>query len=168
MTKTQKIVYLALFVTLATALGVIEAALPNPFPLPGVKLGLANIVTIQVLYLYRFRDGLTISLLRVLFTSLLVGTFLSVGFYLSLSGALLSTLIMALLFRYVPVLSIMGVSIAGAVAHNVGQLITASFLIQTGYIFYYLPVLLLSAIPTGLVTGYIARLLLQQLERKKF
>ncbi len=168
MTKTQKLVYLALFVTLATALGVIEGVLPNPFPLPGVKLGLANIVTIQVLYLYGFRDGLAISLLRVLFTSLLVGTFLSVGFYLSLSGALLSTLVMALLFRFVPALSIMGVSIAGAVAHNVGQLLTASVLIQTGYIFYYLPVLLLSGIPTGLVTGYIARLLLNYLERKKF
>mgnify|MGYP000851317283 CR=1 FL=1 len=168
MSKTQRLVYLSLFVTLASALGILESALPNPFPLPGVKLGLANIVTLQVLYLYGLKDGLAISLLRVLFTSLFVGTFLSVGFYLSLTGAVFSTLVMAFLFKYVPALSMMGVSIAGAVSHNVGQLLAAAALIQTGYIFYYLPVLLLSGIPTGLATGYVACLSLKHLARKKF
>ena len=167
MTKTRKIVYYAFFITLATALGVFEAMLPNPFPLPGVKLGLANTITILALYLYGLRDGLAIAALRVLFTSLLVGTFLSVGFYLSLTGAVLSTLVMALCIKAFPVLSVMGVSMAGAVTHNLGQLVMASLLIQTPYIFYDLPVLLLAGIPTGLATGYLACLLLPHLEEKK-
>lgn len=167
MSKTQKLVYFSLFVTLATALGVLETMFPNPFPIPGIKLGLANIVTLLVLSMYGLKEGFVVSFLRVLFTSLLGGTLLSVGFFLSLSGALLSTLVMALLFKYMPTLSIIGISMAGAVSHNVGQLLTASVLIQTGYIFYYLPILLLAGIPTGLSTGYIARLLLGFLEEKR-
>jgi heptaprenyl diphosphate synthase len=167
MDKTRKLVFFSLFVTLATALGFLEMLLPNPFPLPGVKLGLANIVTLLVIYLYGFKEGLAVALLRVLFASLMAGTFLSVSFMLSLSGAVLSTLIMGLLIRYMSALSVMGVSMAGAVTHNIGQLITASFLIQTPYIFYYLPVLLLAGVPTGLLTGYITRLLLRYLEKLK-
>lgn len=168
MSKTHRLVYFSLFVTLATALGFLEMLLPNPLPLPGIKLGLANIVTLLVLYLYGIKEGLTVSLLRVLFASFLGGTFLSVAFLLSLSGALLSTLVMALLIKYVTSLSIIGISIVGAVAHNIGQLLTASLLVQTGYIFFYLPILLLAGLPTGLSTGYIARLLLRYLEGKSF
>ncbi|MDD2212115.1 MAG: Gx transporter family protein [Clostridia bacterium] len=164
MLKTRRLVYFSLFVTLATALGFLEMLLPNPFPLPGVKLGLANLVTLLVLYVYGLKEGLAVSLLRVLFASLLGGTFLSVGFFLSFSGAVLSTLVMAVLIKYVPALSIIGVSMVGAISHNVGQLLTASFLIQTPYLFYYLPVLLLAGLPTGLATGYLARLLLRYLK----
>ncbi|HHY06457.1 MAG TPA: Gx transporter family protein [Clostridia bacterium] len=168
MSKTRKLVYFSLFVTLATALGFLETLLSNPLPLPGVKLGLANIVTLLVLYLYGLKEGLVVSLFRVLFVSLLGGTFLAVGFWLSFSGAVLSTLVMAGLIKYVSALSIIGVSMAGAVSHNVGQLLAASFLIQTPYIFYYLPFLLLAGIPTGLVTGYLARLLLRYFQGKDF
>jgi heptaprenyl diphosphate synthase len=164
MLKTRRLVYFSLFVTLATALGFLEMLLPNPFPLPGVKLGLANLVTLLVLYVYGLKEGLAVSLLRVLFASLLGGTFLSVGFFLSFSGAVLSTLVMAVLIKHVPALSIIGVSMVGAISHNVGQLLTASFLIQTPYLFYYLPVLLLAGLPTGLATGYLARLLLRYLK----
>ncbi|MGI6144594.1 MAG: Gx transporter family protein [Clostridia bacterium] len=167
MNKTRKLVFFSLFVTLATALGFLETLLPNPFPLPGVKLGLANIVTLLVLYVYGFKEGFAVALLRVIFASLMAGTFLSISFMLSLSGAILSTIMMGLLIRTMSALSIIGVSMVGAVSHNVGQLITASFLIQTPYIFYYLPVLLLAGIPTGLITGYIARLLLCYLKKLK-
>lgn len=163
MSKTRKLVYFSLFVTLATALGFLEMLLPNPFPLPGVKLGLANVVTLLVLYVYGLKEGLAVSLLRVIFASLLGGTFLSVVFFFSLSGAVVSTLVMAVLIKYIPTLSIIGVSMVGAIFHNLGQLLIASFLIQTVYIFYYLPVLLLAGIPTGLATGYLARLLLRYL-----
>jgi len=167
MLKTRRLVFFSLFVTLATALGFLELLLPNPFPLPGVKLGLANIVTLLVLYVYGTKDGLAVALLRVFFASLLSGTFLSVSFMLSLSGAVLSTLFMAFFIRFLPALSIIGVSMVGAVSHNVGQLLTASFLIQTPYIFYYLPVLLLAGLPTGLATGFLARLLLRYLPEIK-
>lgn len=162
--STRKLVYYSFFITLATVLGLVEAMLPNPLPIPGVKLGLANTVTLIAIYLYGLKDGLALSVLRVIFVSLLLGTFLSVSFLLSMTGALASTLVMALLKRCVPALSIIGVSIAGAVTHNMGQLLMAAVLIQTGYIFFYLPVLLLAAIPTGVVTGYIARLLLVYLK----
>ncbi|MGI6588981.1 MAG: Gx transporter family protein [Peptococcia bacterium] len=168
MSKTRKLVYFSLFITLATALGFLEMLLPNPLPLPGVKLGLANIVTLLVLYLYGLKAGLVVSLFRVLFASLLGGTFLAVGFWLSFSGAVFSTLVMAVLIKCVPALSIMGVSMVGAVSHNVGQLLTASLLIQTPYIFYYLPILLLAGLPTGVVTGYLARLLLRYFPGKDF
>lgn len=163
MFNTRRLVFFSLFVTLATALGFLEMLLPNPFPLPGVKLGLANIVTLLVLYVYGVKEGLAVAVLRVLFASLLGGTFLSVSFMLSLSGSIFSTVVMALLIRYIPALSIIGVSMVGAVSHNVGQLLTASVLIQTPYIFYYLPVLLLAGLPTGLATGIMARLLLRYL-----
>lgn len=166
MYKTQKLVYFSFLTTLAAALGLLEAMLPNPFPLPGIKLGLANIVTLLVIYVFGLKEGLAISILRVLFVSFLSGTFLSVAFFLSLSGGILSALVMAVMKIYVHDFSIIGISIAGSVAHNVGQLLTASFLIQTGYIFFYLPVLLLAALPTGLLTGYIAGLLLPYLKSK--
>lgn len=163
MHNTQRLVYFSLLTTMAAALGLLETILPNPFPLPGVKLGLANIVTLLVIYVFGLKEGLAVSVLRVLFVSFLSGTFLSVAFFLSLSGGILSALVMAVIKLYVPAFSIIGISIAGAVAHNIGQLLTASFLIQTSYIFFYLPVLLLAALPTGFSTGYIARLLLPYL-----
>lgn len=166
MYKTQKLVYFSLLTTMAAALGLLEAMLPNPFPLPGIKLGLANIVTLLVIYVFGLKEGLAISILRVLFVSFMSGTFLSVAFFLSLSGGIVSALVMAVMKRYVHNFSIIGISIAGAVSHNIGQLLTASFLIQTGYIFFYLPVLLLAALPTGLITGYIAGLLLPYLKGK--
>ncbi|PKM89672.1 MAG: heptaprenyl diphosphate synthase [Firmicutes bacterium HGW-Firmicutes-12] len=166
MSSTQKLVYFSFFITLASVLGLLEAFLPNPFPLPGVKLGLANIVTLLVIYLFGTKEGLAIAFLRVLFVSFLSGTFLSVGFFLSLSGATVSALVMAALKKYIPSLSIIGISIAGAVTHNIAQLLAASVLIQTGYIFFYLPVLLLASLPTGLSTGYMARLLLPYLQNR--
>lgn len=162
---TRKLVFFSLLVTLGTALHVVEMMIPNPFPIPGIKLGLANIVTLLTLSLYGVKEGLTVSFLRVLFGSLLSGTLFSPAFLLSMAGAMLSTLVMAVLISYVPVLSIIGISMAGAVFHNIGQLITASWLIQTGYIFFYLPVLLVAGLPAGLVTGYITRLLLQYLRK---
>lgn len=162
--STRKLAYYSFFLTLATVLGLVEAMLPNPLPIPGVKLGLANTVTLIAIYLYGLKDGLALSVLRVIFVSLLLGTFLSVSFFLSMTGALASTLVMALFKRCIPAPSIIGVSIAGAVTHNMGQLLMAAVLIQTGYIFFYLPFLLLAAIPTGVVTGYIARLLLTYLK----
>lgn len=168
MPNTRKLVYLSLLTTLAAALGLLETLLPNPLPLPGVKLGLANIVTLLALYLYGLKEGLAVAFLRVMFVSFLTGTFLSVGFFLSLSGGIVSALVMAFCVRYLGSLSIIGVSVLGAVAHNMGQLATASFLIKTGYIFYYLPILLLAAIPTGILTGLITRLLKPHLEGRGF
>ncbi len=165
MGKTKKMVFIALLVALASVLHVIEAFIPNPLSLPGVKLGLANVVTLLALMLFGFKEGIMISILRVLIGSLIGGTFLTTSFFLSFSGALVSTLAMALLIRFVLSLSIIGVSVVGAVIHNVTQLCVAYFIVETVGIFYYLPFLLFWALPMGIGTGIIAKMVGNHLKR---
>ena len=165
MFSTRRLVYLSLLLAMATTLHVLEGLFPIPLPFPGVKLGLANIITLLVLYLYDLRAGLTVAIARVFLGSLLGGTFLAPGFLLGLTGAVLSTLLMALLVKKTTCFSPLGISLAGAVAHNLGQLLMASLLLQNQAVFFYLPVLLLAAIPSGLVTGYILQRLLERLEK---
>lgn len=152
---TRRVVFLALLVAMATALHVVEGMLSIPLPVPGAKLGLANIITLLAIYLYGFRDGLKVSLMRVVLGSLIGGMFLSPGFLLGLSGALCSTVVMALLLKHSKCFSMIGVSLAGAVGHNLGQLLAACLLLQSAAIIYYLPILLLAGIPTGFITGYL-------------
>lgn len=162
---TQRLVFLSLLVALGTALHLVEALLPLPVPLPGVKLGLANIVTLLAIYQYGFRDGLTVALLRVLLGSLLGGVFLSPAFLLGVSGALIGTLLMALLVGHCRCFSPIGISMAGAVGHNLGQLLAASLLLQSAATIFYLPVLLLAGIPTGIFTGYVLKALLEECKK---
>lgn len=165
MFTTRRLVFLALLTALGTALHLVEALLPLPLPLPGVKLGLANLVTLLALSFYGFRDGLTVALARVVLGALLTGLFLSPAFLLSVSGALASTAVMALLLRWTRCFSLLGISMAGAVAHNLGQLGAAALLLQSSAVYFYLPVLLVAGIPTGLCTGYLLTLLLERLEQ---
>ncbi|MDD2851313.1 MAG: Gx transporter family protein [Desulfuromonadaceae bacterium] len=158
--RTRRLVFLALLVAMATALHVVEGMLPLPLPIPGAKLGLANIITLLAIYLYGFRDGLTVALMRVVLGSLISGMFLSPGFMLGLSGAACCTLVMALLLKYTNCFSMIGVSLAGAVGHNLGQLLAACLLLQSGAIIYYLPVLLIAGLPTGFITGFLLNSLL--------
>lgn len=165
MFDTRRLVFLSLLVAMGTALHVVEGMLPIPFPVPGVKLGLANIVTLITLYFYGVRDGLTVALGRVVLGSLIAGVFLSPGFLLGLTGAVASTLVMALLLKHTDCFSVIGISMAGAVGHNIGQLLAACLLLQNNAIFFYLPVLLVAGIPTGLFTGYVLKYLLERIER---
>jgi heptaprenyl diphosphate synthase len=164
MFSTRRLVYLSLLLAMATALHVLEGLFPIPLPFPGVKLGLANIVTLLVLYLYDLRAAMTVAIARVLLGSLLGGTFFAPAFFLGLTGAVISTLVMAVLVKKTSCFSPLGISLSGAVSHNLGQLLMASFLLQNQAIFFYLPILLLGAIPTGLMTGYLLQGLLERLE----
>ncbi len=149
-------VYLALLVAFAVAVHTIEAAIPVPIPVPGVKLGLANIITLLTLLFYGLRSGLLVASLRTVIGSLLIGNFLGPGFYLSFSGAVSSALVMglALILCRTGKISLISVSVAGAVIFNVVQLSLASLLVQNFILFRgYLPVMLLLAIPTGIFTG---------------
>ena len=157
MSKTKKLVFFAVMVSLASALHAVEMLIPNPLPFPGAKLGLANTVSLLTLAVYGLKEGIIVSILRVILGSLIAGTFLGLTFMLSMSGAVASTLVMAFLLRYVKGLSIVGVSVVGAVTHNISQLFMVSFVIKTTAIFYYLPFLLLVALPTGAATGLIVR-----------
>lgn len=158
---TRRVVFLSMLVAMGTALHVVEGMLAIPLPVPGVKLGLANIVTVLAIYLYGLRDGMTVALLRVLLGSLIGGVFLAPGFLLGLTGAVSSTLVMAFLLKRTRCFSMIGISMAGAVGHNIGQLLAASLLLQTSAVLYYLPFLLLAGIPTGMFTGHLLNSLLE-------
>ena len=112
--------YMAVLVTFAVVIHTVEAALPLPMPVPGVRLGLANIITLLAIVLYGLRSGLTVSILRTLLGSFFTGSFLGFGFWLSLTGGIAACLVMALavmLFRR-GTISLVSVSILGAVTHN--------------------------------------------------
>lgn len=150
-----------MLVAMGTALYLVEGMLAIPLPIPGVKLGLANVATLLALHLFGLRGGLSVALMRVVLGSLLGGVFLSPGFMLALAGAVVSTLVMALLLRCTACFSMIGISMAGAVGHNLGQLGAASLLMQSGAVVYYLPVLVLTGIPTGICTGWLLNALLE-------
>lgn len=148
--------HIAVLVALAMALHAVESALPLPAAVPGARLGLANIVALLALVLYGFRVAMFVAVLRTLLGSVLLGNFLGFGFYLSLSGAVFSTLAMALAlwFWRRERLSLVAVSIIGAVVHNTAQVGLASLIIgNINLLKLYLPLLLILAIPAGFFTG---------------
>src|SRR6056297_1970877 len=119
--STRKIVIIALLVGLGLVLHLVENMLPLSFIIPGAKLGLANIANLLGLIIFGFTAGLEILLLRIFLGSILAGTFLTINFYLSLSGGILGYLVMAAFFyQYRDKFSIIGVSLGGAVFHNIG------------------------------------------------
>lgn len=157
MTRSQSMARTALLVALASVLHVAEALIPIPYVVPGAKLGLANVVALYAVIALGFKFAIGVSFLRTLVGSLLSGTFLSTGYYLSVSGALFSTIVMALVWRAAKgKVSVVGVSVAGSFSHNLAQLITAAFLLRTPGVFFYLPYLLAFAIPTGIFVGLLA------------
>ncbi|MGI6620662.1 MAG: Gx transporter family protein [Bacillota bacterium] len=148
---------IAIMVALATALHVVEAMIPIPYVVPGAKLGLANIVALYAVMTMTPGEALAISFLRTLLGSLLSGTFLNVAYYLSTSGALASTAVMCGFKKvFGHGLSVVGISVAGAVTHNVTQLFVASIILRQMGVMFYLPYLLLFAIPTGIFVGILA------------
>ncbi|MDK2784330.1 MAG: hypothetical protein PWQ41_655 [Bacillota bacterium] len=160
--QTRKLLYLSLLVATGTVLHVFEGFLPALGALPGAKLGLANLVTLLTLALYGPVETWWVVILRVLLGSLMGGTLLTTTFFLSLAGALGSTLVMLSAVRLGRgALSLVGISVLGAVAHNLSQLLMASLLIQHLGIFFYLPYLLLFALPTGYFIGITASCVLR-------
>ena len=156
--KTRSLARSALLVALALALSYIERWIPLNLvvPLPGVKLGLANIVTMTALFFLPSGQGFAILIVRCLLGSVFGGGIS--GLAMSLTGGILAYGTMALSKR-VPFLSVYGVSILGAAAHNLGQVLAASVLMGSIYPFYYLPFLLLTGLVTGTITGTISSLI---------
>lgn len=146
---------LANFLAIAIVLNIIESAIPV-IPVPGAKLGFANVVTLIVLYVYSFKDSSILTIARVLLVSLLTGKLLGPVFYMSISGALLALLAMGL-FKKMNFFGILGVSVLGSVFHCIGQVIGGYFVIGSTAIVLYLPVMLFLSIPAGVVTGLIAQ-----------
>lgn len=146
----KKVAFLGVFTTLALILGWLEALLPVvPFA-PGVKIGLANLVSLLVLYRFGWKEAACVNLLRIGLSSVLFGN-ITLLLY-SLAGAILSLITMCLL-KKTDKFSVVGISVAGAVMHNLGQIIVAAFLMENGVILYYLPILAVSGVIAGVLVG---------------
>ena len=150
---TKKLTTAALFAALALIFSYIEAILPLSVGIPGVKLGIANLVVLIALYRADFRTAMGINVIRILVAGLLFnGVF---GMLYSLAGGMLSLFVMYLL-KKTNLFSVTGVSMAGGVAHNMGQLLVASFVVSNLRMFFYLPILMFSGIISGILIGITA------------
>ena len=159
--RNKKIATSALMIALAMILSFVESQIPSFFPIPGIKLGLANIAVIFALYRLSIKDAIVVSLIRVIVVSTLFGTSLTLAY--SLSGAVLSLLIMVLLKKS-DRFSIVGVSVAGGISHNIGQIIMAIILMHNSVISYYLPFLIISGIVTGVVIGLVSAKIVERVK----
>ena len=158
--KVQKIALLGVLTAGAIVIAILESFIPS-IGIPGVKLGLANIVILVTLYELGIWEAASINLLRVLVVGLVRGTFLSMGFLMSLTGCILSLGIMILFYLLLKWFSIVGVSVIGAIFHVSGQILIAMVYLGTAYIVLYLPVIAISAIITGVFVGIIARIIIK-------
>ncbi|HIW81890.1 MAG TPA: Gx transporter family protein [Candidatus Acetatifactor stercoripullorum] len=152
--KVKKLTLLALFTTLALIIFAAESMLPPLVPVPGIKLGLANIITLVVLRNFTVKDAAVVLFMRIFLSSFFFGQALSLLY--SLAGGFLCLVVMCLINRLFSGHYLFLTSIAGALAHNAGQLLTAFFITQTAGIFIYLPFLMLGGLVTGLFTGLCA------------
>lgn len=157
--------FLGVFTALALIFSYVETLIPVSFGIPGVKLGLANLIIVTALYKMRLRDVYVLSVTRVVLSGLIFGNYISILY--SLSGGLLSLFVMSALKKR-DSFSVMGVSVAGGVFHNIGQLLIAMLIVETFSVSYYIPVLLAAGTATGLVIGILAGQILKRLKNIQF
>ena len=159
--KRGRVAVFGVFTALALIFSYVELLIPINFGIPGAKLGLANLVIIIVLYKTDWKEALLLSVVRIVLAGFLFGNLF--GILYSLAGGILSLAVMALLKRS-GAFSIIGVSMAGGVSHNVVQLIMAMLVVETYAVGYYLPVLLIAGLITGTLIGIAGREMLKRLD----
>lgn len=151
--SVRRLTTLALLTTIALTIFVVESAIPTFIPIPGVKLGLANIVTLFVLKRYRISDAAIVLGMRIVLATIFTGQ--AVSFIYSASGGFLCLVVMAAVNKLLKGNYIFLTGILGAVSHNVGQILAAFFVLRLSGIFAYMPFLMISGIVTGLFTGLV-------------
>ena len=161
MSRTQRMTTITMLTAISILFHMIESMIPVPVPVPGFKLGLANIVALIAYYLFDAKVMLSVNLMRVVLASLLRGMLFGTGFWLSMCGVLLSTLA-CILARRTP-MSIYGVRVAGSSAHAIGQVIAVTLIYQQFFMQAILPVLILLGIPTGLFVAHVAKAVLKRI-----
>ena len=158
--ETRKVVHMGMLIALAMILSFIESHIPAFVAIPGMKIGLANIAIVFALYTLGFRNALAVSLIRVVLSCLLFCSVVSLAY--SVAGALISLTGMALL-KQSRFFSVVGVSVCGAVLHNLGQIGVAWLILKTQALVYYLPFLLFSAVAGGVVIGTVAAVVIKRI-----
>lgn len=158
---TKRIAILGVIIAFAAILSYIEAIISLGMFIPGVKLGLANIAVVICFYLYGYKEALMVNVVRIIIVGLLFGNMFSISF--SISGALVSYIVMVLL-KKTDIFSPIGISVAGGVAHNVGQILIASLIIESYSVIFYLPILMIAGIVCGLIIGFISILVIKYMK----
>lgn len=161
----RRMTLLAMYTTIALTIFVVESAIPPLAPIPGIKLGLANVITLWLLIYATSKDALAVLLMRILLASIIAGQFASFSY--SLCGGLSCFLVMALLNRLLGCEAIVFISIIGAIFHNIGQIAIAIVLFSSLSVLAYLPALLFCGIITGCFTGLCAHFASKRLPRNK-
>ena len=161
---TKRITFDALLTTAALIIFVVEAQIPPVAPIPGVKLGLANIITVYAMFRAGAKDTFAIMICRVLLGGIYSGQI--TAFIFSLTGALFCYFAMLLFRRILNEKQIWVCSVIGAIFHNIGQIAAATVILHTIAAAVYLPILIISAIVTGSITGFCAQTVIKRLDRK--
>lgn len=160
--KNKKMVFLGMMIALALIASYVEALIPIPQLVAGIKLGLANAIVMLILYLYGAKEAAIVNMIRIILSGFLFGNMAAIMY--SLAGALLSFIVMVLL-KKTGKFSYVGVSIAGGIAHNVGQLIIAIITVSELMLLYYLPFLLIGGIVAGIAIGVLTGVLVRYTKR---
>lgn len=155
--KTKRLTQLSLLTAAALIIFVVELQIPNPFPIPGIKLGLANIITVYAVYRYRAGEVAAVVLVRILLGSIFGGNFYALIY--SLAGGLLCLAGMLIFKKFIDESHLWIASVFGAVLHNTGQIIAAMIMLSTPQIIMYFPFLLLSGCLAGGFTGACAQII---------
>lgn len=163
--KTKKVAFLGLSIALAMILSFVESQVPALVAIPGIKVGLPNLVMVFMLYRVGWKETVIVSIIRIILVSMLFGNVQTLTF--SIAGAVLSLLSMILL-KKLNWFSCITVSIVGGIFHNVGQILAACFWTQTAEVAYYLPVLLISGTVAGALIGILSGMIVKRLEKWRF
>lgn len=161
--RSKKIAFLGVFIALALICSYVESLIPFYFGIPGVKLGLANIVVVIMLYTIGEKEAFAVSMLRIVLAGFLFGNLFSILY--SLAGGLLSFLVMYLIKKF-GLLGVVPVSVCGGISHNIGQIVVAAFVVENYNIFYYIPVLLIAGTITGFLIGIVGQEIILRLKGK--
>ena len=156
----SRVAYFGVFTALALIFSYVETLIPVNLGIPGVKLGLANLIIVVALYKMRLSEAYLLSVVRILLAGFIFGNYFSIIY--SLAGGLLSLTVMALLKKWGG-FSLQGISIAGGVCHNIGQLVVAMIVVETFAMSYYMPMLLVAGLITGFLIGVVADQVLRRI-----
>lgn len=160
--KATRVAYTGMLVALAFVLSYVEALIPISLGVPGVKMGLANLVVMVALYTLGAGQAFVLSMVRIVLVGFTFGSMASMMY--SLAGGLLSFVVMAIAKR-LDLFSQKGVSILGGVFHNIGQILMAMAVVENGKLIYYLPVLLISGVLAGIAIGIVASMITKRIQK---
>ena len=163
MKDIKKMTLYANLLAIAIILNIVES-LWQVIPVPGAKIGLANIVTVIILFIYKPSDSIYFVIIRVIFVSILTGKLFNPIFYMSLSGGIFASVSMVILFK-LDFFGLLGISVLGSIMHTVGQIIMGIFVVGSVAVISYLPIMLLISVPAGIVTGIVSKRFLAAFKR---